>query len=97
MEKTKRAAVVAPVDVGWKDIGSWSEVTSQADGETILQVGDASNNIIRTDDKFVSAIGVSDLIIVATDDSVLVARKDDAQAVREVAEYLKKSGRDDLL
>ncbi len=96
MEKTDRAAVVAPVDVGWTDIGSWSEVASQADNPTIVDIG-GRGNIIRTDGTTVAAAGVSGLIIIATGDAVLVARKDDAQQVRAIVEELKKRGRDDLL
>lgn len=96
MENTDRAGVVAPVDVGWTDIGSWSEVASSADNPAIVEV-DASDNIIRSDGVAVAAAGVSDLIIVATGDAVLVARKDDAQQVRAVVEELKRRGRTDLL
>lgn len=96
MENTDHAGVVAPVEVGWTDIGSWSEVASGADDPAIVEVG-ASDNIIRSDGVTVAAAGVSDLIIVATSDAVLVARKDDAQQVRAVVEELKKRGRTDLL
>lgn len=96
MEKTDRAAVVAPVDVGWTDIGSWSEVASQSGKAEIVDINGA-DNIIRTDGITVAAAGVSDLIIIATGDAVLVARKDDAQQVRAVVDELKKRGRTDLL
>lgn len=99
MEKTERAAVLAPVDVGWTDIGSWSEVTTQS-GEAIVEVGGeigGGGNIIRADGVTVATVGVEDLIIVATSDAVLVARKDNAQEVRAVVEELKKRGREDLL
>ena len=95
MEKTDRAGVVAPVDVGWTDIGSWSEVPTQAGDDNVIDIGDG--NIIRTDGPVIGAAGVSNLIIVAAGDAVLVARKDDAQQVRAVVEELKKRGRDDLL
>lgn len=97
MEKTNKAAVAAPVDVGWTDIGSWSEVASQAGGDNIVEIG-GGGNVIRADESItVGAARVSDLIIVATGDAVLVARKDDAQQVRAVVEELKKRGRTDLL
>lgn len=96
MEKTDRAGVVAPVDVGWTDIGSWSEVASQTGDESVIEYG-GNGNIIRTDGLLIAAAGVSNLIIVAVDDAVLVARKDDAQQVRAIVEELKKRGRNDLL
>ena len=96
MEKTNRAGVVAPVDVGWTDIGSWSEVVSDTGDDSVIEIG-GGGNIIRTDGPLVAAAGVSDLIIVATGDAILIARKDNAQQVRAVVEELKKRGRDDLL
>lgn len=96
MEKTEKAAVVAPVDVGWSDIGSWSEVTTREKTPDVVTV-EAKNNIIRADGPLVAAVGVEDLIIVATRDAVLVARRDRAQDVRAIVEELKKRGRDDLL
>lgn len=96
MENTDRAAVAAPIDVGWTDIGSWSEVASQTGKAEIIDIAGAGN-IIRTDGATVAAAGVSNLIIVATGDAVLIARKDDAQQVRAVVDELKKRGREDLL
>ncbi len=96
MEQTERAAIVADVDVGWTDIGSWSEVASSSDNPAIVEIG-GGNNIIRTSGPVVAAAGVENLIIVAVDDAVLVARKDDAQQVRAIVEELKKRGRTDLL
>lgn len=95
MEKTDCAAMVAPVDVGWTDIGSWSEVASDAN-DCVLTIN-ANGNVIRTSGPLIAASGVDDLIIVATGDAVLVARKDDAQSVRDIVAELKKRGRDDLL
>ena len=96
MEKTDKAAIVAPVDVGWTDIGSWSEVSTQDDSANVI-CANANNNIIRTDGPLIAAAGVDNLIIVATGDAVLVARKDNAQEVRTVVEELKKRGLKDLL
>ncbi len=95
MEKTDRAAVAAPIDVGWTDIGSWSEVATQSDDESVIDL--AGGNIIRSDGALVAAAGVEGLIIVATEDAVLVARKDDAQQVRAIVDELKQRGRRDLL
>jgi len=96
MEKTDKAAIVAQVDVGWTDIGSWSEVASQDKSDNVVCVN-AANNIIRSDGPLVAAAGVDGLIIVATGDTVLVARRDNAQEVRAVVDELKKRGREDLL
>jgi mannose-1-phosphate guanylyltransferase/mannose-6-phosphate isomerase len=96
MEKTRRAAVVAPVDAGWSDIGSWTALDALLDDVRVSAL-DCGANVIRTDGPFVAAIGVSDLIIVATDDAVLVAPKDRAQDVKRVIDDLKARSRSDLL
>ncbi|MHA7871504.1 MAG: mannose-1-phosphate guanylyltransferase/mannose-6-phosphate isomerase [Hyphococcus sp.] len=96
MEKTEKAAIVAPVDVGWTDIGSWSEVAAEDSDERVVSVH-CGENIIRTDGPLIAAAGVDDLIIVATGDAVLVARRDNAQDVRAIVEELKARGRDNLL
>lgn len=95
MEKTRRAAVVAPVDAGWNDIGAWTAVPAQGDAR--VAAIDCGDNIIRTDGPFVAALGVKDLIIVATGDAVLVAPRDRAQDIRKIIDDLKARKRDDLL
>lgn len=96
MEKTKRAAVVGPVDAGWSDIGAWTALPDDAD-ETMIAAVDCQNVLIRSDGPFVGAVGVSDLIIVATGDAVLVAPKSRAQEVKKIIDELKARGREDLL
>ena len=96
MEKTDKAAVVAPVDVGWSDIGSWSEAATDPDGAGHIIV-DSADVTLRSDGPVIGAVGVDNLIIVATGEAVLVARKDKAQEVRDLVEELKRRGREDLL
>ncbi len=96
MEKTDRAAVVAPVDVGWNDIGAWTSVPAQHNQEQVCEIG-CANTTIKTDGPFVAAIGLEDMIVVATADAVLVAPKERAQEVKDIVERLKADGRDDLL
>lgn len=96
MEKTSRAAVVGPVDAGWSDIGAWSAMPNDETDDRIAAI-DCNGVVIRTDGPFVGAIGVSDLVIVATADAVLVAPKSQAQDVKKIIEELKKRGREDLL
>lgn len=79
MEHTPRAAMV-PVDMGWSDIGSWrslrevkktDEAGNVTEGDVILDR--VRNSYIRGDGHLVAAIGVENLIVVATDDVILVA------------------------
>lgn len=98
MEKATNAAVV-PCDLGWSDIGSWNALSDlvPADdggnrvlGEAVL-VGTA-NTFIQSEHHLVAAVGVDDLIIVDTQDAVLVAHKDKTQEVRQVVQQLKQRG-----
>ena len=102
MEKTDHAAVIAPVKIGWSDIGAWEAVqdlTPQGDltliGDVIAE--DCTNSYIRSVGPLIAAIGVEDLIIVATGDTVLVTRKDKSQDVKKIVTHLKNKDRTDLL
>lgn len=96
MEKTANAAVVAPVSIGWSDVGAWSALDPDRYDPRVFAV-DSDRSVIRTDGPFVGVIGLDDIVVVATGDAVLVVRKDRAQDVRLVVEALKARGRDDLL
>jgi mannose-1-phosphate guanylyltransferase/mannose-6-phosphate isomerase len=97
MEKTARGAVV-PCDIGWADIGSWDEIwrLSPHDASGNAKHGpvaalDASNNLLRAEGVKLCVAGVSDLIVVATPEAVIVLPRDRAQdvkALRELAEKL---------
>lgn len=89
LEKHGRIAV-APVDMGWSDIGSWDalfEASGAAAGENVLAGPVAAlaarGLLIRSDGPRVVAIGVEDLIVVAAGDSVLVVRRGQSQRLRE--------------
>jgi mannose-1-phosphate guanylyltransferase len=103
MEKTDRAVVV-PCDLGWSDVGAWralwelaeaSDDRNALDGDVIAV--DAAGCLVRTDGPTVALAGVDDLVVVVEKGVVLVARKDDAGAVKGLVEALKARGRDDLL
>ena len=99
MEKTDAAAVLA-VDVGWNDVGSWSalwEVAARDDagnahhGDVVAL--DCRDTYAWTDRRLVALIGLEDVVVVDTDDAVLVARKDKVQQVKDVVAGLKRDGR----
>lgn len=99
MERTTRAAVV-PVDMGWSDIGSWQalwqENEKNSDGNVIE--GDVisiatTDCLIRSNGPLVATVGVEGLVVVATDDAILVADKSRDQDVKMVVERLKATGR----
>tara|TARA_B110000879_G_scaffold210863_1_gene301955 strand:- start:4137 stop:5540 length:1404 start_codon:yes stop_codon:yes gene_type:complete len=99
MEKTDDAMVV-PMDAGWSDIGSWSSLwdVSEKDASGNVVQGDvmlhaSSNSYVRTSNQLVAAVGVDNLVIVATKDVVMVANKDNVQDVKLVAQKLKEQAR----
>lgn len=96
MEKTKKGRVVK-LDAGWNDVGSWSALwdikDKNADGNVIS--GDvisikSKNSYINAGKRLVAAIGLEDIVIVDSDDALLIARKDKVQDVKLVTEALKK-------
>ena len=96
METTKKAAV-APCDIGWADVGSWSEVWRLGDrdendnltqGLTVLK--DATGVLALSSGPTIAALGVSDLIIVATPEAVLVLPKSRAQEVKGIVEAFQR-------
>jgi mannose-1-phosphate guanylyltransferase/mannose-6-phosphate isomerase len=100
MERTDKAAVV-PVDMGWSDIGSWESLWSVAERDgsgnaikgDVLQHG-SRNSYLRSEGPLVAAVGVEDLVVVATQDAVLVSHKSASQDVKRIVEQLEHSGRE---
>lgn len=99
MEKTD-AARVLPIDVGWNDVGSWAalwEVASHdADGNAHhgdVVALDCRNTYAWGDRRLVAMIGLDDMVVVDTDDALLVARKDQVQRVRDIVARLKQEHR----
>lgn len=97
MERSSRVAVV-PASFGWSDIGSWEALRTliTPDGNDNRAVGDAIfvdsyNTFVQSDGRLVATVGVRDLVVIDTDDALLVAHVDHTQAVREVVSRLKKS------
>jgi mannose-1-phosphate guanylyltransferase/mannose-1-phosphate guanylyltransferase/mannose-6-phosphate isomerase len=97
MEKTDRAVVLG-VDLGWADLGTWSALWTAAERDAAgsavegpAVVRDAVSSLIRAEGLPVCAIGVEDLVIVATRDGVLVARRGRDEEVKALAAELKRA------
>lgn len=97
MERTDEAYVV-PATFEWDDLGAWDALSrvfdADADGNVALTDSlaiDASGNVVAGE-QHVSLVGVSDLVVAAYDDRVLVVPKEEAQRVREVVERLREEG-----
>jgi mannose-1-phosphate guanylyltransferase/mannose-6-phosphate isomerase len=101
MEHAARAAVV-PVDAGWNDVGSWSALWSVGGKDTDgnVQQGDViaantHNSYLRAEGPLLCAVGVDDLVVVATEDAVLVVSRDRAEAVGQLVKDMTAGGRNE--
>jgi len=100
MERTDKAVVV-PVEMGWSDIGSWEALwataTRDAAGNAtkgdVLQHG-TRNSYLRSEGPLIAAVGIEDVVVVATQDAVLVSHKSASQDVKRIVEQLEQSGRE---
>jgi len=103
MEKTHRLLLV-PADFEWADIGNWAELGDRVradergnsvEGQAILV--DTTGSLILGSRRLVAAIGLDDMIIVDTEDALLVCPRSRAQDVRKVVEALRRAGKTDYL
>ncbi len=99
MEHTE-AAVTLPLEAGWSDLGSWATLmeAGQADADGNVIMGDvlteaSRNNYVRAESRLVATVGLQDHVVVETADSVLVAPRDQVQAVKRIVERLQADGR----
>lgn len=99
MEKTSKGKVI-PLDAGWNDVGAWSalwEVNSKDENQNVLW-GDVlthntKDSYIYSQGRLVAAVGVQNMVVVETRDAVLVADKDQVQAVKAIVDELKRQER----
>jgi mannose-1-phosphate guanylyltransferase/mannose-1-phosphate guanylyltransferase/mannose-6-phosphate isomerase len=99
MERTGLGGVV-PADFEWADVGSWAglwEVAAKDAGGNALVgdvvASDTRNSYIRSERPLVAALGLEDVVVVATEDAVLVASKAKAEGVKAIVDSLKQAGR----
>jgi mannose-1-phosphate guanylyltransferase len=100
MEKADRVVVIPAGDLGWNDVGSWESLfevfTPSMDGNILMDAEhlglDTTNSLVVSDhtDRLIATLGVSDLIIVDTQDAVLVCSRKYAQKVKEIVNLLKQ-------
>ncbi|MGY4877700.1 mannose-1-phosphate guanylyltransferase/mannose-6-phosphate isomerase [Vreelandella aquamarina] len=101
MEKVRNVAVV-PVNPGWSDIGAWDALhelkatpgehnDNAIHGDVVLH--NTHGSLIHSESRLVTAVGVNNLIIVETEDAVLVADRHQAQDTKKIVEALKAAGR----
>ena len=101
MENTKNAAVV-PLDSDWNDVGSWhalwesstqDKASNALTGDVLLE--ECEGCFVHSSNRLVTAVGMQDTVIVETADAVMVAPRHQAQKVKQIAESLKNSNREE--
>jgi mannose-1-phosphate guanylyltransferase len=91
--------ICLPADFGWNDLGSWTALyehqsakSNQSDGNLVTGKGvftlQAQGNYIHAPGKFVAALGVNNLVVVETEDALLITTRDQAQDVGKIVKYL---------
>lgn len=102
MEKTY-ASVVVPLDAGWSDIGSWSALwdASEKDGDGNFEIGDVlslngSGNYINAGSRMVAAVGLENMVVVETKDTVFVAPKNRVGEIKGLIAQMTAQGRPEL-
>jgi mannose-1-phosphate guanylyltransferase/mannose-6-phosphate isomerase len=103
MEKTEKAAIV-PAAMGWNDVGSWSALwdVGQRDGDGNRFRGDViahdtRASFVHSGKQLVAMVGVENIVVVASEDAVLVAAKERSQDVKLIVDRLKADGRNEHL
>lgn len=101
LEKTDAAAMV-PAQFAWSDIGSWHALWDRADkdkqGNVVqgdVHLRDVADSYVHANRRMVVGIGLSDMVIVETDDAVLVATREHAQDVKDAVELLRTQDREE--
>jgi mannose-1-phosphate guanylyltransferase len=104
LEKADNVVGVACDEFGWNDVGSWNAVydllprdeNANATRSELLS-SDSTGNYVDCGNKLVALLGVKDLIVVDTQDALLIADRGRAQQVGDIVKLLEKNGREELL
>ena len=103
MEKSDITAVI-PSDFGWNDVGSWASLDEvlPKDQDGNLLIGkcislDTRDTVVYGKDKLIATLGLDGIVVVDTEDAILISRKDKCQDVKKIVERLEKEGMDEYL
>ena len=103
LEKADNIYVVCG-DFDWNDIGSWNALydvlNSDKNGNIIRGSGkvmNGNNNLIHSKDRFTAILGLDDIVVVNTDDATLVVPREKVEEVKNLVEFLKTNGQEELI
>ncbi len=108
MEKASRVACIPARNLGWNDVGSWESLFDvlPVDAKGNIKIAedvflkDTTGSLIVSENptrKFIAAIGIEDIVVVDTPDALLLCKKSDTQKVKQIVDYLRKKGNQQLL
>jgi mannose-1-phosphate guanylyltransferase len=100
--------ICLPADFGWSDLGSWTALYEHQAAKSAPENGNlihgegaftlrAHGNYIHAPEKFVAALGVNNLVVVETEDALLITTREHAQDVGKVVKYLDEKRKHDLV
>ncbi len=106
MERADNIAVI-PIDIGWSDVGTWASLYGilpqdnfgnciKGDASDIRVILDTRDTLVFSD-RLTVAIGVEDIVVVDTDDVLLICHKNRTQDVKQVVDYLRENGNEEYL
>lgn len=101
----EQGMLVLPANFGWTDIGHWRaiwEISAKGEADNIalsrhVHIGSAGNLIYSSGKKLVATVGLKDMIIVETDDALLICPKEGAQEVKKIVQKLEEDGLSEYL
>jgi len=103
MEKSKRIVIV-PMNIYWNDIGSWESFYEIKDKDINgnVFVGDVcpintKNSLIFSNKRLVATVGIENVIVIETDDVVLMLKKGNGQDIKELLDKLQKRKREEVI
>jgi len=103
MEKSDKV-VTLPMDIYWNDIGSWDSIFNifPKDDKGNVKIGNilthnTKNSLIMSEKRLIATVGVENMLIIETDDAILVAKKGDAQKVKKIVERLESEKRQEVI
>jgi mannose-1-phosphate guanylyltransferase len=103
-EKIKHLAVI-PADMEWNDVGNWAAIHDilSAKGESsLVTVGEnisnnSENTMVMGNGKLIATIGLKDVVVIDTDDVLLICHRDKVQEIKKIVDELKQNGQEKYL
>ena len=93
----KQPRTVIPLNVGWRDVGTWDQIWENAtkdednnytQGKVIIE--ECSDSYFRSDERLIAGVGIKDLIVIETNDAVLLLNKKLCQKIKVIVDLLKQ-------